>query len=1058
MSGQYKDIATIIAQIPTLELFQSIVLRIASNQAEVVVGEIGNTGSCLLVSSLKNKLATGCIWIFTDIKQFTTYANLLDAIGTRYVTLTDSHNISGCLAHIRAGGIVLATVEQVLRPVEPLSIYREKSIQLVVEEKVTYDLEEQFIQLGYERVKTVDSPGQFSRRGDVLDFWSELGPVRVSFLGFAVEQITVLEAGKKDIASVTVQPYQVQNGSDFLLTYFTGTHFIFQGKDTIAGQIIKYVQSFRDELSSDNLTQLASLQAFLKDEQKIYLESFTAQEKNSSNLGWFRPKTYARNTQDLIKDLRRTVDQGRAVVISSPNPERFEKLLTHNNLAHIQGIELLTSTVSEGVVLPQLGITLLTEAEILGEERTASKTRKKGLDFSAITNLKVGEFVVHIDHGIGRFVGFGQVAVDGVTREYIFIEYSGEDKIYCPLDQADKITKYITAGNTEPKLSHLASGAWEKIRSKVKADVELIAKELLEIQAMREKTKPFTYTQDGSEQLQVADSFQHITTPDQQRAITEVLASMMDTKPMDRLLCGDVGYGKTEVAVRAALRAVVSGGQVAFLVPTTILAEQHVQTLEARLGQFGVRIASLSRFVSTHEQKKALELLRAGSLDIIVGTHRLLSADVSFKNLMLVIIDEEQKFGVRHKEKLKQLRAGVDVLTMTATPIPRTLYLGLGGLKDISLIQTPPEGRLPIKTMVVKKSDEVITAAIRQELSRGGQIYIVHNRVETIQAFAQYVAGLVPELTYKIAHGQMGEGQLAGIINEFAAGEFKALVCSTIIESGLDISTVNTMIVDRATHFGLSQLHQLRGRIGRGSVQAFAYFLYSEKELVGDAQKRLTSILSKGDLGSGYELSLEDLDIRGSGNILGRDQHGSMQMVGVGYYMKLLEEAVERMQSHKTPEEVVREVKIDLPISAYIPENFYKTEEQKIKAYQVLASLEDTDEVLNFRSREEQIHGELPVEYQALLATVGLKLRARSVGITSITTQDVPTIDAYKKKRIVIAFDHELSNSEKAELFSTNSGWMIKSREAKIDLQLLGESWFGKIKTALEFLAHLQQT
>ena len=1057
--------------------------KMLSERSSVSLGEVGGVAKVLLVQSLsvgsseptttkittKEETGKKTIYLTENIDEAKKYFEdwgIDFIVGTRHaLSLREEKNI------------ILSSFSDIFQKVISHEEYKGRILNIKVGDKLDLVwLANNLVESGYENIgkrKRVDEAGEFQIKGDFLEIFADK-KYRVEFFGDQVEKIVGAGLPRPEkqgaetapLREMEIFPFKIPEGDDFLIQYFENYLFIIDGEDNFRSYILTLFSRDGEEAFQGGVEKLKEIEDFIKKQKVVYLENFAVDEKKGINLHWFESKKFNGNTAEFLRylkseskpefDARINPNIKKQIFIFSEKADQVKKFLV-NNAMNVDGKRILVEKrkISEGVDFSDLGLVVFSDKEIFGEIKPqrgplGARKRKK-VDFSAITNLKKGEYVVHIDHGIGKFTGFGEISIDGIRREYIFIEYDKGDKIYVPIDQADKITKYIAVTNSPPHLSNLKTGNWIKIRKKVRENAEKVAKELIEAQAARAGEKSFYYVDDGKEQRILEKTFAYPETPDQKKTIEDVLEDMSKRLPMDRIICGDVGYGKTEVAIRAATRAVISGGQAVVLVPTTILAEQHLQTFRERLDQLGFKIESLSRFVKTADQKKIVDKIQNGGVDIVIGTHRLLSRDIKFKNLYLAIIDEEQKFGVKHKEKLKNLRAKVDILTLTATPIPRTLYLGLGGLKDISLIQTPPEGRLPIKTVVIKNDDEIIKDAISKEVERNGQVYFVHNRVETILAFAAKLKKLLPQVKFAVAHGQMKEEKLAQIMNDFANGKYDCLICSTIIESGLDISSVNTLIVDKATNFGLSQLHQLRGRIGRSSVQAYAYFLFDSDDLVGNAKRRLSAISEKEALGSGYELSLEDLNIRGSGNILGEEQSGSMQMVGVGYYLRLLEEAVEKIKGEETEKVSLIEIKIDLPLSAYIPNGFYKKEEDKIKAYQVLAGFENLEEVNDFENGL-VANGELPVEYKNLIEIVRLKIKAKEVGIKSIIVKDVLGIGEIKIKKLYLEFDHVLNPEEVKKIFALNRHWYFGNMLVKIDLKDLGTDWLKKIFLTVENL------
>ncbi|MDQ3007386.1 MAG: transcription-repair coupling factor, partial [Chloroflexota bacterium] len=601
------------------------------------------------------------------------------------------------------------------------------------------------------------------------------------------------------------------------------------------------------------------------------------------------------------------VERGEQVIVVSRQSTRLHELwLESDNKSEIENPKFIEASLSEGFILKslvsnsQISLHLISDSEIFGWERPQPRMRQRPVaetPESVYADLQVDDYVVHIDHGIGRFAGLVQRELDHHLREFLAVEYEGGGQLYVPVHQADRLTRYIGAEGAVPALDRLGGQEWYEKKGRVKQAVIAVAQDMLDLYARRNIVKGYSFKADTEWQKELEDSFPYVETEDQVRALSEIKRDMESTRPMDRLLCGDVGYGKTEVALRSAFKAVMDGKQVAILVPTTVLAQQHYETFLQRLAAFPVKVEMLSRFRTAREQTNILLELAMGEIDIVIGTHRLISADVTFKELGLVIIDEEQRFGVTHKEHLKKLRTEVDVLTLTATPIPRTLYMALTGVRDISNLNTAPEERLPIVTHVGPYSPKLVRQAILRELERGGQIFFVHNRVHTIDAMKMHLNQLVPEAQVDVGHGQMPENQLADVMHRFNAGETDILLSTTIIESGLDIPNANTLIVDRADTFGLAQLYQLRGRVGRGAARAYSYFFRHNKlSPTLEGQQRLEVIAENTQLGAGYSIAMRDLEIRGAGDLLGTRQHGHIQAVGFHLYTRLLADAVRQIR------------------------------------------------------------------------------------------------------------------------------------------------------------------
>ena len=692
--------------------------------------------------------------------------------------------------------------------------------------------------------------------------------------------------------------------------------------------------------------------------------------------------------------------QGRTILLATSQQDRLMEVLGQagvTNLAKEEDgaepapgkIMVSRRRLSQGFHLPDLNLVCLTDQEIFGRQKIRRPLRRRvaGVSITSLTQLEAGDYVVHINHGIGQYQGLVRRSFEGGEREYMLIKYDGPDQLYVPADQLDRVQKYLGAEDHHPPLNRLGGWEWERTKQRVRRSARHLARELLVLQAKRESQPGHSFAPDSPWQHEMEDSFLYEETPDQAQSIVEVKRDMEQPKPMDRLVCGDVGYGKTEVAVRAAFKAVLDGEQVAVLVPTTVLAQQHDATFRERLAAYPVRVEMLSRFKTHAEQSKIVEGLQTGSVDIVIGTHRLLSRDIRFRDLGLVVIDEEQRFGVRHKEKLKQLRATVDVLTMTATPIPRTSHLALAGIREMSIINDPPEGRMPIITQALPYDDDLIREAVLRELDRNGQVYFVHNRVESIGHIAARLQRLVPSARIAVAHGQLREEKLEQIMLDFYAGEYDLLVCTTIIESGLDIPNVNTIIIDHAERFGLAQLYQLRGRVGRSDRQAYAYLTWTPfKHITDTAEKRIAAIREFSDLGSGFKLALRDLELRGAGNILGPEQHGFLIAVGFDLYCQMLADAVKEEKGE--PTKPLGQVSIDLPADGYLPEEYVPSLNQRIGFYRRMAGVRDFESLNDLRNEMRDRFGRpLPACVQNLFRIIGLKLRCFAAGIESIATE-----------------------------------------------------------------------
>ncbi len=747
------------------------------------------------------------------------------------------------------------------------------------------------------------------------------------------------------------------------------------------------------------------LEPGIEGRRQLFLGAWGADDSEQAHMGFTSAPNYVSRLPAFMAKVRQLLDSKLRVIITSYQASRLSELL--------QEEDVIAAPVTEIKELPPRGLLTLvqgslaegwvagnetyifTDAEILGFTKQRRLPKKHPVaNRGALVDIKPGDYVVHVEHGIGKLASFISMSHEGDRREYLVLQYAAGDKLYVPTDQVDRVSRYIVAGDEPPALSRLGTQECNKTRQKAKEAAEEIAQELLALYATREVVSGFAFSKDTVWQQEFEASFPYVETPDQMQAQQDVKADMEKPKPMDRLICGDVGYGKTEVAVRAAFKAVMDGKQVAVLVPTTVLAQQHLTTFSERMEAFPVKVEVLSRFRTHREQKVVLEGLADGSVDICIGTHRLLQKDVAFKNLGLVIIDEEQRFGVSHKEHLKQLRREVDVLTLSATPIPRTLHMSLVGVRDMSTMETPPEDRLPVKTYVAEFDDRLVREAILRELERNGQVFFVHNRVQSIDFIASKLQAMVPEAWIAVGHGQMHEDELEKVMTDFAKGKADVLVCTTIIESGLDMPNVNTLIVNRADRFGLTQLYQLRGRVGRGANLAYAYFLYEKgKRLTPTAGKRLQTIFEATQLGAGFTIAMKDLEIRGAGNLLGMKQSGHISAVGFNLYTRLLADAVEEQKAALAGRQLAKKPQlppatVGLPLSAYIPEEYVSDLSIRLNLYQKLARLESVEEVEAMAQEFSDRFGPLPDQVKNLLYAVKIKLLAIKAGIESISTED----------------------------------------------------------------------
>ena len=699
----------------------------------------------------------------------------------------------------------------------------------------------------------------------------------------------------------------------------------------------------------------------------------------------------------ILAGSRRQGEQLTGTLIDLEIPATFKETLQDVSLSP-GVVTIARGTLTSGFDYPDLRLAVITGDDLFSTERSKKRKRKRHKNaekISHFTDLQVGDYIVHDNHGIGIFRGIEKVTTDGITRDYIKLEYSDGGFIYVQTNHMDFIHKYI-GGKMEAKLSKLGGADWARAKAKARSAVKILAEDLIELYAKREAAVAHNYGTDTVWQQEFEANFPYQETDDQLSAIEDVKRDMQSTRVMDRLICGDVGYGKTEIAIRAAFKAVQDGKQVAYLVPTTILAQQHYQSFTERMKAYPVTVGRLSRFQSKKEQVQTLKDVEKGAVDIVIGTHRLLSKDVTFKDLGLVIVDEEQRFGVGHKEKLKAMRANVDVLTLTATPIPRTLHFSLTGIRDMSILDEPPEERQPIQTYVMEYNQEFVRDAINRELARGGQVFYLHNRVRNIAEEAMRVQQLVPHARVSFAHGQMSETELENIMHDFVEGEIDVLVCTTIIETGLDIANANTMIIQNADQMGLSQLYQLRGRVGRSSRLAYAYLMYRrDKVLKEDAEKRLQTIREFTEFGAGFKIAMRDLEIRGAGNLLGAEQHGQMDLVGYDMYCKLLAEAVGELKGE--PVEHHRDISIDLEVDAHIPSYLIPDEQQKLEMYKKIAQIATQQDYYDVQDEIEDRFGSLPSPVVNLLDVAMLKAEARRLGVTNVMQKNMNTVIIFRQ-------------------------------------------------------------
>ena len=889
-------------------------------------------------------------------------------------------------------------------------------------------LEQDLTALGYERESQIEAPGQFAVRGGIIDVFplAEEMPVRIELWGDEIDSIRMFDAKSQrsieNISEITIYPASENcfgnNGLVSFLKYFPENetllfydepHRLQETAETVEAE---YTESLKNRAD-------AGMKEEGEEELRVFQTKDIISEMNrysgiglttlESKCGLFKVRSvytvqakgvnpYNNSFELLTRDLKRLKRNGYRVVLLSGSRTRAKRLAedlrdydlssfySEDMQREVKPGEIMAAYgyASEGYEYPMLKFVVISESDIFGRKKKKKKRKKyEGQRIQDFAELKPGDYVVHENHGIGVYKGIEKIEVEKIVKDYMKIVYAEGGVLYIPVAQMDLIQKYAGADAKKPRLNKLGTIQWGKTKSQVKKAVQIVAKDLVELYAVRQQSEGFVYGPDTVWQKEFEEMFPFEETDDQLQAIEDTKHDMESKKIMDRLICGDVGYGQTEIAIRAAVKAVQEGKQVVCLVPTTILAQQHYNTFVQRLKEFPVRIDLLCRFRSAAEQKKTIEDTKKGFVDILVGTHRVLSKDVVFKDLGLLIIDEEQRFGVTHKEKIKKLKENIDVLTLTATPIPRTLHMSLIGIRDMSVLEEAPNERMPIQTYVMEYNDEMVREAITRELARDGQVYYVYNRVNDIADVAGRIQSLVPDANVAFAHGQMKERELEDIMYDFINGDIDVLVSTTIIETGLDIPNANTMIIQDADRFGLSQLYQLRGRVGRSNRMAYAFLLYQRDKLLKEvAEKRLSAIREFTDLGSGIKIAMRDLEIRGAGNLLGEAQSGHMEAVGYDLYCKMLNEAVRQLKGG--PEAETFTTLIDLNVDAYIPEYYIKNEYQKLDIYKRIAAIESEEELEDMTEELIDRFGDIPKKVQQLLVIASLKSLAHSVYVTAI--------------------------------------------------------------------------
>lgn len=934
--------------------------------------------------------------------------------------------------------IIIVPVKTLLEKFPSKSFFIKNKLSLKIGDNISQkELLEKLTNLGYKRSTIVNDISEFSIRGDIADIYTlKENPVRIEFWGdeivdirffdretqksiekiktidilpvykFILPQKTPNDFPKELLDKLTeekyfegIEVYQSYFNNDFetIFDYLDNYVLVFDEKSEISSKYQFIEENYNKQIEENTKTELIYP---LKDINHIPYNDF------ASKIAKF-PRVEFNNFIDsefdevldfnaqVIKNFNANIEEiadfikkhaGYKIIIATDYKDRVKDILAQYDIFNV---EYVGNISANGTIIEDLKYLIITDRELFNKrnkevtstKRTAYKEKAEYIE--SINDIKEGEYVVHSVHGVGIYLGLTQQELDGQLKDYLTIEYAQKDRLHIPAEQINLLCRYRGAGAAKPKLSRMGGSDWEKTKSKVKKEVEKVAYDLLRLYARRQMQEGIAFDPDTSWQLEMEDAFEYTETPDQMKAINDIKADMESTNPMDRLICGDVGFGKTEVAMRGIFKAVASGKQVAVIVPTTILALQHYQTISERFKPYGINVELLCRFRTPKEQKETLKNMALGSCDVVVGTHRLLQDGIMFKDLGLLVIDEEHRFGVKHKEKLKQFRENIDIISMSATPIPRTLYMSLSGIKDMSVINTPPKNRLPIRTFVGTYNDNVVKNAIVHELDRDGQVYYLYNRVETIEEFRLKLKELVPNARIAVGHAKLSEKELEEVIVGFANHDYDVLLCTTIIENGLDIPNANTIIIHDADKFGLAQLYQLRGRVGRSERQAYSYCLYKAgKNITKDALQRLNAIKEFTTLGSGYQIAMRDVEIRGVGNILGTKQHGHMVNVGFDTYCQLLEETVNELKGEavKTKPPAI----VDINVTAFIPEDWVGSKEQKMVEYKRLADVHNETELNYIVSEWKDRFSKIPEEVDNLIKLVQIRLMATKVGVTLI--------------------------------------------------------------------------
>ena len=864
------------------------------------------------------------------------------------------------------------------------------------------NLIKKLVEFGYERTDEIDAMGKFSVRGGILDVYAINAPkpYRIEFFDDTVDSMREINfetlRSEKNIDAASILPIffdDTKKAEPFTTCAgFNGT-IIFDEPARIKEAIENLVKE--DPAVKQNIFTFDQLLKNSREGCLVYISLMMKKIRGAELTDTFAitatgTPAFQNQTEFFVEEIKRQIEFGRKIFITFATHQKLnqvKEILRENNISPT-AINLEMGALTEGFIFPTAQIVAFTEKDIFGSQVERRKLKSSatyaGDTIKNFRDIKVGDYVVHAANGIGKYLGVETLEFDGVKKDYLHIQYGGGDKLYLPTEAVQVLQKYISDDDATPRLSNLNTGEWTRAKSRAASAVEDIAEKLIEIYARRQAAAGFAFEPDDATQAEFEEKFPYEETPDQLQAVEDVKADMESSKPMDRLICGDVGFGKTEIAIRAAYKAAMNGKQVAMLVPTTVLAQQHYQTFSERFAGFLPTVDVICRFRTPKEQRLTMQKVRAGQVDILIGTHAILNSKIEFKDLGLIIIDEEQRFGVKQKEKIRSISDGVDILAMSATPIPRTLHMSLVSARDMSLISTPPAERFPVQTYVIENDDSIIAEAINREIKRGGQVYFVYNKIDTIEFMFEHLQELVPDAVIKIAHGRQSDATLENIMMDFYEGKFNVLLCTTIIENGLDVANANTIMIYDADNFGLSQLYQMRGRVGRSHQMAFAYFIHrASKSLTENAEKRLHAMKEFAQLGAGFKIAMRDLEIRGAGNLLGAQQHGHIASVGFEMYCQLLNEAVKKLQQVPL-EEVEPEPTISLQVEAYIDENYISSSMHKIEIYQRLLILRDDSEVNDLLDELIDRFGEPTPPVMNLIKFTRIKCAAKKIGLQSL--------------------------------------------------------------------------